>query len=184
MAERHDENPRDPREDKPRSKTDRGYDEAAHSGNRYGEFEGRGGVFGTTGGGTYSEGYETYEQPDLSGRGTSNSPFDPPRRDRELTYARRGLPYSEVGYNDRGPHTGKGPKGYERSDEQITHDVNERLWLDGSVDATEVEVSVDNGEVTLSGTVADRRMKRIAADLAEDVAGVRDVFNQLRVRRD
>ncbi len=37
--------------------TDAGYDQAAHSGpSRFGVLEGEGGVFGTTGGGTYNAG--------------------------------------------------------------------------------------------------------------------------------
>jgi hypothetical protein len=44
--------------------TDAGYDEAAHSGpGRYGIREGKGGVFGTTGGGTYAEGMHEEEEP-------------------------------------------------------------------------------------------------------------------------
>lgn len=41
----------------------RGYDEAAHSGGAYGKPEGRGGVFGTTGGGTYEGGFQVEERP-------------------------------------------------------------------------------------------------------------------------
>jgi hypothetical protein len=36
--------------------TNAGYDEAAHKGGAYGVQEGNGGVFGTTGGGTYEKG--------------------------------------------------------------------------------------------------------------------------------
>jgi len=44
--------------------TNAGYDEAAHSGpGAYGVPEGRGGVFGTTGGGTYREGMHVVERP-------------------------------------------------------------------------------------------------------------------------
>ena len=44
--------------------TDKGYDEAAHSGpGRYGVKEGEGGVFGTSGGGTYGDGFEVEERP-------------------------------------------------------------------------------------------------------------------------
>jgi hypothetical protein len=43
--------------------TDAGYDEAAHRGNRYGVSEGRGGVFGTSGGGTYEGGMHVEERP-------------------------------------------------------------------------------------------------------------------------
>ena len=43
--------------------TDIGYDEAAHQGGTYGVPEGRGGVFGTTGGGTYEGGMHVEERP-------------------------------------------------------------------------------------------------------------------------
>ena len=44
--------------------TNAGYDEAAHSGEgRYGVLEGEGGVFGTTGGGTYGRGMHVEERP-------------------------------------------------------------------------------------------------------------------------
>jgi hypothetical protein len=44
--------------------TDKGYDDAAHTGpGRYGVTEGAGGVFGTTGGGTYAGGMHEVESP-------------------------------------------------------------------------------------------------------------------------
>jgi len=43
--------------------TNDGYDEAAHRGAAYGKPEGRGGVFGTTGGGTYEGGLHVEERP-------------------------------------------------------------------------------------------------------------------------
>ena len=44
--------------------TNDGYDEAAHSGpGKYGVKEGEGGVFGTSGGGTYSGGMHEVERP-------------------------------------------------------------------------------------------------------------------------
>lgn len=43
--------------------TNAGYDEAAHSGGAYGVREGEGGVFGTTGGGTYDGGFQVEERP-------------------------------------------------------------------------------------------------------------------------
>jgi osmotically-inducible protein OsmY len=51
------------------------------------------------------------------------------------------------------------------------------------VDPSEIEVSVSNGEVTLTGTVETRQMKFIAEETADDVPGVHDVHNQLRVQR-
>lgn len=80
-------------------------------------------------------------------------------------------------------HRGKGPKGHQRSDERIREAVNDALEDDHHVDASNIEVQVQNGEVTLTGTVSDRRQKRAAEDCVEDLRGVRDVHNQLRVQR-
>src|SRR5690606_17469207 len=74
------------------------------------------------------------------------------------------------------------PKGYTRSDDRISDDVHQRLTDDPWVDASDVEVRVDKGEVTLTGTVADRDEKRRAEQCIEDVSGVRHVQNNLRLR--
>jgi len=83
----------------------------------------------------------------------------------------------------RSQHAGRGPKGYRRSDERIREDVNERLTGDYYLDAHDVDVSVSDGVVTLTGRVDSRRDKRRAEDLAESVSGVKDVTNQLRVEQ-
>ena len=83
---------------------------------------------------------------------------------------------------DRGRYYGVGPKGYRRSDERIREDVSDRLMMHPDVDASDIEVHVANGIITLTGTVADRHQKRIADFIAEDVVGVDDVHNQLKVR--
>jgi osmotically-inducible protein OsmY len=79
---------------------------------------------------------------------------------------------------------GRGPQGYKRSDERISEDINEMLTQDADIDATNITVEVQNGEVTLRGTVPDREAKRRAEDLAESASGVKDVQNQLRVKRE
>ena len=78
-------------------------------------------------------------------------------------------------------HRGRGPRNYRRSDERIREDVSDRLMDDPHVDASDVEVGVANGEVVLTGTVDSRFAKRHAEDLAESVAGVTHVQNNLRV---
>lgn len=78
--------------------------------------------------------------------------------------------------------TGRGPKGYRRSDERIREDVCERIARSG-VDAEQVEVKVERGEVTLTGHVPHRQDKRLLEDLAEDVFGVEEVHDHLRVQR-
>ena len=57
------------------------------------------------------------------------------------------------------------------------------LELTQFVDASEMTVRVENGEVTLSGTVADRDSKRRAERLAESAGGVSDVQNNIKVRQ-
>lgn len=89
---------------------------------------------------------------------------------------------STEGWRVPGPHAGRGPKGYQRADERICDEINERLTAHGLIDASDVECRVQNGEVVLSGFVDSRAAKRAAGDLAENVYGVRDVHNQLRVR--
>lgn len=81
----------------------------------------------------------------------------------------------------RSQYAGRGPKGYRRSDERIREDVNERLTGDYYLDAHDIEVSVSESIVTLTGRVDNRRDKRRAENLAESVTGVTDVYNQLRV---
>lgn len=78
-------------------------------------------------------------------------------------------------------HQGKGPKGYQRSDDRIRESVNDALEDDHGIDASDIEVQVQGGEVTLTGTVTDRMQKRRAEDVVESLRGVRDVHNQLRV---
>jgi osmotically-inducible protein OsmY len=57
------------------------------------------------------------------------------------------------------------------------------LTDDWYVDASDVEVTVNNGMVTLTGLVDSRDAKRRAEDIVECVSGVTDVSNQLRVGR-
>jgi hypothetical protein len=89
------------------------------------------------------------------------------------------MPHDSPG---RGRYYGLGPKGYRRSDERIREDVSDRLMTHPDVDATDIEVHVAHGIITLTGSVADRHQKRIADFVAEDVVGVDDVHNQLTVR--
>ena len=46
-----------------------------------------------------------------------------------------------------------------------------------------MEVNVANGEVTLTGNVNNRRDKRLAEDISENVSGVQNVENRLRVNQ-
>jgi hypothetical protein len=83
----------------------------------------------------------------------------------------------------RSHYIGRGPKGYKRSDDRIREEICDRMTEDPLLDASEIEVNVNDGEVTLSGSVMSRDQKRRAEDVAERISGVRDVTNQLRVTR-
>ena len=82
---------------------------------------------------------------------------------------------------ESGPHLGKGPKGYRRSDARIEEDVANAFSRDSWLDASDIELSVSSGEVTLRGT-ASRAAKRRAEDCAWQVDGVTDVQNQVRTK--
>ncbi|HYC01646.1 MAG TPA: BON domain-containing protein [Azospirillaceae bacterium] len=114
------------------------------------------------------------------------------RREYDARHGDSGAGHHLAGHTDgpsqyahlprRTGHSGVGPRNYARSDERIREDVGERLTADPYVDATDIEVTVSGREVTLSGTVADRRAKRRAEDIAESVSGVAHVQNNLRAR--
>ncbi len=80
-----------------------------------------------------------------------------------------------------GGFRGRGPRGYKRSDERIREDVNDRLSDHPLLDASGIDVTVNNGVVTLNGTVNDRSDKRRAEDLVLMVPGVADVLVSLTV---
>jgi osmotically-inducible protein OsmY len=80
-------------------------------------------------------------------------------------------------------HRGRGPRGYTRSDERIKEDVSDRLADDPWVDASEIDVTVNASEVTLSGSIDSREARRRAEDIVERVSGVSYVQNNLRVQR-
>lgn len=74
---------------------------------------------------------------------------------------------------------GKGPKSFHRNDERIREDVCEMLMWDTDVDATDIEVIVEKGIVTLRGFVDSRHSKKMAERVIEDISGVKDVRNML-----
>ena len=82
-----------------------------------------------------------------------------------------------------GPFAGRGPRGYQRSDERIREDVCELLTHHGEIDASSMEVEVSRATVTLRGTADSGRIRRLVEELIEDVPGVRDVQNELRVNQ-
>jgi osmotically-inducible protein OsmY len=90
---------------------------------------------------------------------------------------------SQAGSHIPGPYTGIGPRGYRRTDEDIFNDICSRLTDHGDIDASEIELEVDDGEVTVTGTVDSRRTKFMVEDTVESVPGVQEINNRLNVSR-
>lgn len=124
-----------------------------------------------------ASGYDGGEQEGVSsgrfsGRGDGSSFYEP------APVLNSGTPWTT-----EGPYAGDGPKGYQRSKERLSEEVCERLKWSGNLDASNIEVKVENDEVTLEGTVDSRRSKCLAEDIVESVRGIRDIHNRLRIRQ-
>ena len=103
-------------------------------------------------------------------------------------YAREGAWSDESDWNPEqeslqgDSYRGRGPKGYTRSDERLRETICERLTDDPRIDASEIEIDVQEQKVTLRGSVGDRHTNYAVEELVES-AGARDIENQLRVSR-
>jgi hypothetical protein len=120
-----------------------------------------------------SGGYAVYGQ----GSGGHGPGFDRDRLGSQRDQGFRGRDFGGGGF------AGRGPKGYKRTDERVHEDVCDRLSQDDEVDASDISVRVENGEVTLEGSTETRRQKHRAEEIAADVSGVSDVHNNVRVRK-
>ena len=80
-----------------------------------------------------------------------------------------------------GPYRGRGPRGWRRTDADLLDAVCAALADDPWIDATRMEVAVQDGVVVLRGAVDDRDQRRAAEDVALTVRGVVDVDNELKI---
>jgi hypothetical protein len=139
-----------------------------------------GGRYDRTGEEGYARGFERFEAGQHGGdshRRGAGAPWE--LDDGGVQFGRQ---FRYGGDEERGPHRGRGPRGYQRSDERIREDVCDGLTEADDVDASNIDVQVTAGTVTLSGTVDSRYAKRRAEDIAESVSGVKEVQNQLRLQ--
>lgn len=119
--------------------------------------------------------------------------FDYPR-DNDLSRGRTGTswnqitePMDNIARSDLRPDlhpernfAGRGPKGWKRTDERIREEVCMALENSHEVDASHMEVQVEDGCVYLKGNIASKGMQRVAEDLVGSVPGVVDVFTLLK----
>jgi hypothetical protein len=112
-------------------------------------------------------------------------PLDPPHGYRVGADADPRTEERVRNWNWWGPMAGRGrpPRDYRRADDRIRDEICERIVRYSDIDASDVEIQVVAGDVTLVGTVEDRGSKRDLEDLVEHVFGVSDVHNNLKVRK-
>ena len=79
---------------------------------------------------------------------------------------------------------GKGPNGWERSDEHIRDDVCSSLTRHRDVDPSDIEIGVVHGTVILNGTIADAVQKRLVESIVSGVVGVREIQSEIHVESD
>lgn len=79
-------------------------------------------------------------------------------------------------------HSGKGPRGYARSEARIRDEACEILAHDHELDATDIEVDYKDHCIILRGHVDRRYDKKLAERLVEYIPGVEDVQNLLQIR--
>lgn len=113
----------------------------------------------------YAGNYGTPEHPGVSGKSRDDDQW-----------------FNRGAYEEQRNFIGKGPKGYKRTDDRVYEEVCEALMRSHSVDASEIGVKVEGGMVTLEGKVSSRAEKRAAEMEIEDLPGVLDVRNELRLR--
>lgn len=81
-----------------------------------------------------------------------------------------------------GPYSGLGPSGYDSAGDPVGQEVYSRLTQHGQIDASNIEIVIDNGEVLLEGTVDSEETKRLAEEAVATVTGVSSVQNLLQVQ--
>jgi len=78
---------------------------------------------------------------------------------------------------------GRRPRGEQRSDERIKAEIKDLLSSLGELDSDEIQVDVNEGIVTLSGSVNSSYEKQTAERVTENVFSVLGVNNQLKINR-
>ncbi len=76
---------------------------------------------------------------------------------------------------------GVGPKDYD-PDKRLWREICYALTFDPQIDASDIEVDVKNGVVTLSGLVQNRKIKKMVQKCVENFNQVKDIHNLLKFR--
>jgi len=71
----------------------------------------------------------------------------------------------------------------QRPDEAIWEDIHDHLTTNPDLDATEIEIVVEDGDVTLAGRVDTREAKWVVEEIVRGIPGVLELHNRLKVAR-
>jgi hypothetical protein len=111
-------------------------------------------------------------------RGVESGPHEGQIEEQNRNFSRFG----ERVWNAK-DYVGFGPRDFQKSDQDIFHEVCEALTDNPKLDASEIEVDIEDGCVRLRGQVSDRMDKREAERCVEYLPGVKDVMNELHFDR-
>ena len=100
-----------------------------------------------------------------------------------LDHLHRSLTQLKGRQRGRGPRVQAAATESGGEDARLRAEAARRLTDDWYVDATDIEIAVANGEVTLSGLIDNRAAKCLAEDCVDSIPGIRDVHNTLRIRQ-
>jgi osmotically-inducible protein OsmY len=145
--------------------------------------------FSTLGGGVHPEEGSPDDAPKYGDWQRHSSGTDSGARGQEgLIYSGEETWGEEQFKTERREEQGERPRGgsrpvRRRPDESLAREIHEVLTNDPELDATEIEVQVEGGAVTLLGKVVSSDAKLLAEELTESFPGVREVHNRLMIER-
>lgn len=80
-----------------------------------------------------------------------------------------------------GEHKGLGPKTAKTGEDPVLHAVHDALTHEAWLDATDIELLVTGGKVTLTGTVNTEQQRELAGKTSAAAKGVTEVVNNLTI---
>ena len=172
-------NPSGPRRDQDFDPRQRQYrDMPSATNRRWGAPSGQNDSFGYEGQGGWGDFTHQFPNADFNQGGYGEDQG----RHAQSGHGRGGSEYANTSRHSRGvSHSGRGPRNYTRPDASIVDELIDRMTEHEALDATEILLIVEDGVVTLTGEVPERRMKHLAEDIADEVRGVREIENRIRV---